>query len=230
MTIMLSIIRRHPHLCCQGFMAFLVPALFFDVFFFGTDRVISAPGADISQQFIHWRHYGFSELCSGNLPLWNPHIFAGTPFMAGFQSALFYPLNWIYCFSPLVTAINGSIALHLFLMGSFMHVWLIYRRFHPAAALAGGTMVMFSGPYFLHVYAGHLSNLCAMVWAPLIFLAVDGLRRNFNQSKIHLDAIFRWTSLGAGSVAMQILAGHPQITYYTLIIILHRSMDFSVIP
>src|SRR6476646_1855041 len=69
-------------------------------------RVSAAPGTDVALQFIAWRDFGFTQLAHGNLPLWNPHIFGGTPYFAGFQSALLYPPNWLHLVMPLGRAIN----------------------------------------------------------------------------------------------------------------------------
>ncbi len=177
-----------------------------DVLFLSGDRVLSKEGTDLFSQFIYFRDFGFRELKAGNLALWNPHLFSGMPFLGGFQSALLYPPNWIYLILPLAKAINAGIALHLFLGGIFMYLWALHRGLHPVACLFSGILVMFSGPYFLHVYAGHLPNLCTMVWAPLVLLAVDGLaeRRPFG-----------WCLLGIFAVTMQILAGHLQYVFYT---------------
>jgi len=93
-------------------------------------------------------------------------------------------LCWRQCFTPphffnfmlpLPQAVNAGIALHVFLAGFFMYLWAAYRRLHPLACLMAAVLLMFSGPYFMHVFAGHVGNLNAMTWAPLIFLAVDGM-------------------------------------------------------
>ena len=39
-----------------------------------------------------WRAFAAASLRSGHLPLWNPFTYGGEPFLAGFQSAVFYPL------------------------------------------------------------------------------------------------------------------------------------------
>ncbi|MBX3413779.1 MAG: hypothetical protein KF708_13895 [Pirellulales bacterium] len=164
--------------------------------------------SDIRTQFYHVRTFGFGELASGNLALWNPHVFSGTPYAANFQSALFYPPNWLFLVLPTALAINWSIALHAFLIGCFTFYWLFGRKLHPLACLMGGGLLIFCGPYFAPVYAGNLSNLCTMVWAPLILRAIDDLLG---------DAALRGGLLGSVAVAMQILAGHPQYVYYTAI-------------
>ena len=83
----------------------LTLAMFFDVLFLPGDAVLSNAKTDLAAQFVHWRGFGFGEMSRGNLPLWNPHIYSGAPFLAGFQSALLYPLNVLYLVLPLAKAL-----------------------------------------------------------------------------------------------------------------------------
>ena len=184
----------------------LTLAAFFDVLFLVDDAVLSSVNSDLATQFVHWRGFGFGEIARGNLPLWNPHIYCGAPFLAGFQSALLYPLNVLYLMLPLAKAINWGIALHAFLGGLFFYLWAFRRGLHPLACFLAGAEFIFCAPCFLHIYAGHLPNLCTMIWAPLLFLAIDGA--------VEKPAA-GWCLLGMFAVAMQILAGHIQYTYYT---------------
>jgi hypothetical protein len=184
----------------------LTLAAFFDVLFLFDDAVLSGVNSDLATQFVHWRGFGFGEIARGNLPLWNPHIYCGAPFLAGFQSALLYPLNVLYLVLPLAKAINWGIALHAFLGGLFFYLWALKRGLHPLACFLAGTEFIFCAPYFLHVYAGHLPNLCTMIWAPLLFLAIDGAVEKPGAG---------WCLLGILAVTMQILAGHIQYAYYT---------------
>lgn len=177
--------------------------------FSGQSLVLSKAGEDMTGQFLAWRDFGFSQLREGRLALWNPYLFCGAPFLGGFQSALLYPPNWLYLILPLPTAINVGIALHLVLAGIAMYCWVQHRRLHPVAPILAGLIFMFGGTYFLHIYPGHLTNLCTMVWAPLIFLSIDRLTS---------EPGWGGAWLGAAAVAMQLLAGHPQYVFYTGVI------------
>lgn len=193
----------------------LTVLVFFDVLTPPLTQILSAPGTDLQSQFVHWRHFGFSELRNGNLPLWNPHIYSGTPFMPGFQSALFYPPNWIFIILPLPVAINISIALHVWLAGLFMYAWARARGLHPLAAFSAGVMFMFCGPHYLHIYAGHLSNLCGIVWVPLVFCAIDRIFDQVAKPRATWTALAGPVLLGTTAVCLQVLAGHPQYVYFT---------------
>ena len=78
--------RRLPLGCALTF-ALLTIAVLGDALFAPWFRVLGGAGSDLQMQFIPWRQFGFGELSRGHLPLWNPHIFGGAPYFAGFQSA-----------------------------------------------------------------------------------------------------------------------------------------------
>ena len=52
-----------------------------------------------SLQFYPWRQFAFDELSAGRLPTWNPYLGAGAPLLANYQTAIFYPPNWLYLVS-----------------------------------------------------------------------------------------------------------------------------------
>src|SRR4029077_1693349 len=138
-----------PGLLAPVVFAILTLLLFNDALY-DTTKVLAHKNTDLALQFLPWRKFGFDQLRLGHLPLWNPHIYGGAPYFAGFQSALLYPPNWLHLFLPLGTAINCVIALHVFLAGYFMYLWARSRASVGGSILAG-ILFMFSGPFFLHV-------------------------------------------------------------------------------
>src|SRR5258708_2516312 len=57
----------------------------------------------VRQQY-PWRNLSIDLEKKMQLPLWNPYSFAGTPLLANFQSAPFYPLNLLFFLLPFSTA------------------------------------------------------------------------------------------------------------------------------
>ena len=165
-------------------------------------------GTDLAAYFAYCREFGAQQMRHGHIPLWNPHILGGTPFVGNWQSALWYPLNWTYLVLPLDKAINLEIALHVWLMGCFTALWASRWKVHPLAQVLAGTMTMCGGPYYLHCYAGHLPILDACAWLPLMLYAADNLLTR---------PAARWAMLGALAFGMQILAGHPQSVFHSLV-------------
>jgi hypothetical protein len=200
--------RRSTLLSLAGLLAFTF-AMFGDLLFASGTRVLSDRGADLFLQYYSWRDFGFRELVKGNFSLWNPYIFGGAPYFGGMQSALLYPLNWLFLILPLAVAINWTVALNVFLLGAFMFFWMRIRGLSAAPSFFAGAVVMFSGPHFLHVFAGHLPQMATMTWSPLIFCAIDGFFGTRKRT---------WVLLGMFAVGMQIFAGFPQYVFYTAII------------
>ena len=189
-----------------GILAALTLLMFADVLWRGNAVLLSKENLDIWSYFYWIRDWGFAELRKGHLALWNPHILCGCPFFGNFQSALLYPLNAMFLKMETVKAMNLNIALHVFLAGLSMYMWCRGRGVSRTGGIVGGVIFMFCGGYFVKILAGHLNHLTALVWAPLLFLAIDKL---FDSGKL------KWSALGGLSLAMQVLAGAPQFAYYT---------------
>ncbi len=202
-------------LMVHGAYLMVLVLLFGDLAFADVAQVLGSQSGDLFQQFLPWRSWGFEQLAQGHLPLWNPRVYSGAPFIGGFQSALFYPPNWIFLVSPLSWAVNASIWFHMLLMAGLMFHWALSKGMDCAPAAFSGLIAMLGGAFFLHVYAGHLTNICAMAWMPLILRSVETMV-NPPAGQTVADSL-RWSLLGALATSMQILAGHPQYVYYTAI-------------
>jgi len=188
-----------------GTLALLVLAMFGETLILPGSRVVGQVNHDLALHFLWWREFGFGELAKGHLALWNPHLFAGAPFFGSLQSALLYPLNWLYVALPPALATNWSIALNVWLTGAFMYFWAWRRGLHPYAGFVSAALLMFCAPYFLHVPAGHVNIVCTLPWTALLFVAVDEWLASRRPG---------WCLVGTFAVAMQILAGHPQYVFF----------------
>ena len=109
--------------------------------------------------------------------------------------------------------------LHLVILGWGMERWASRRGLHPAAAALAGLVTPLSGAVFPHLFAGHLSNLCTMAWAPWIFLGLEswGLRGER-----------RGLFLASAAICLQILAGHVQYFFYTAIAVALHGLVLSI--
>lgn len=99
----------------------LTLGMFGDVLFTSRPIVLSDSGTDLASQFIYWRAFTADQLRHGHLPLWNPHVFCGMPYLGWAQTAVLYPTNWLDLVLSLPRSINVSIALHVFLAGLFTY-------------------------------------------------------------------------------------------------------------
>src|ERR1051326_3081074 len=79
---------------------------------------------DLVTMFYPWRTFAAAAIRHGKLPLWNPHILAGAPFLANGQSAVFYPVNFLYYLLPVRTAWPLRLMLQIVLAGCMMALFV----------------------------------------------------------------------------------------------------------
>ena len=197
------ILRRHgPWLGATLVLTALVTAFFWKVLL--TDRVLA--GYDLSTYFYPYRQYAAAALRQANLPLWNPYLFQGVPFLANQQTAVLYPPNALYLlFSP-ETGLALSIALHLIwgALGAYVYTRCVTVLIWPAAM---GAAITFGLSGFLGAQVGHVNQVNAAVWLPWALLAAHYVYRGRS---------VRWAVALSGLLALQFLAGHAQPSYMTL--------------
>jgi hypothetical protein len=76
------------------------------------------PGYDAFTYFYPYQTYAAEALRNLRLPLWNPRIFTGVPFLANLQAGLLYLPNWpLFLSTSAPKAYAYSVALHVFLAG-----------------------------------------------------------------------------------------------------------------
>lgn len=196
----------------------VLPVIYLSSALFSGSEVLGSQFTDLRSEFFYTRFFGFNIVSSFSVPLWNPHIFGGMPFIATLHPAIFYPLNLIFTAFSIVHAINWSIALHLFLSGVFTYYLLKYFEVGRFGAIIGGIVYTFSAPQVMHIYAGHLNALTAMVWTPLMFLFLGRLVRDGFKYGIPLGI----------TISMQMLAGQPQYLFYSLLSLSFYSLFLMV--
>jgi len=197
--------RLKKELTALALMLAVALVYFIPVLRHGNRQVLSSIDGDTWSQFFYWRHFAFGSLAKGELPLWNPYNFSGTPFVAAMQSAIFYPLNWLFLLFDTPFAINLSIAIHCLGASVFTYFFARYLGISPLGGVLSALTFAYGAPYFIHIYPGHLPHLAAM-WMPLMFLAMEAFLRHRRMR----DAVW-----AGGCLAMEILAGYPQYPFYS---------------
>jgi len=144
---------------------------------------------------------------TGHVPLWNPELFGGLPFVAAGHGDIFYPTWLLRLLVPVTTAGNLSFALHYLLAGLFTYALLRRLGAGWTGAVVGGLAYELSGLIASYPSPGHDGKLFASTALPLAFLAlVLALRER------------RWAGYPLLAVAVALaLLGHFQLAYYLLI-------------
>ncbi|MEW6097251.1 MAG: YfhO family protein [bacterium] len=154
-----------------------------------------------------FRHFLGECLKKGILPLWTPDIYCGFPIFAEGEMGGYYPLNVIlFYFLPTYIAYNYSIILNFFLTGLFMFFYARSINLSPFASFIASFSFSFGGFFVTHLK--HTNMINAACWLPLMFFFVE---RFFKKGNFIYP-------IGCGLVfGIQILAGHFQIAYYSIL-------------
>ena len=134
-------------------------------------------GFDDIRQFFPDRQMLAQSFAKGVIPLWNPYIYSGTPFMAAFDTAVWYPLSWIAAMMPAVEGWNFLVIIQPVLSLLFMYLFLKSMKFDRAIAAFGAFVWAFSG--FMVVYWQEILVLeHSFLWLPLALYGSNRLREN----------------------------------------------------
>src|ERR1051326_7923129 len=107
---------------------------------------------DLVTSFYPYRTLAARAVRQGRLPLWNPYMLSGAPFLANAQSALFYPPNFLYYVLPVPVAWSMGFVIRRLLAAFFASLFV--RRIGGSAAAATTAGLMFSFCGFLTAWQG----------------------------------------------------------------------------
>ena len=162
-----------------------------------------------------WKAHIRETLAAGELPLWNPKILSGIPFLAAGQASTFYPLNVLFYLLPLDLAYGWFTALQVAIAGASLYVLGRVLRLRVLAALFGAVVYMFSG--FLIVSVVFTMFLAAAPWLPLLLAVIEFIIRKQEEKGVRSFRPIPYIAVGAGVIGLVALAGHPELIYYTLL-------------
>ena len=202
---------------------------FWRIFTLNAQDALSLTEGDFSGQFVAFFGYQVERLHDDEIPLWNPYNYAGHPFLADTQSAVFYPPRLLTVVlvgdnaSPgdLYAALQTEMALHV-LLGTLLMYAFVRRLTAPPDTDSRHTSV-FAGliAALTYGYAGYLSGypqlqlavLEAGIWLPLVLLGLFQATRSTRPG---------WLCIVLAGVALglSLLAGHPQTSLFTLYVAL----------
>jgi hypothetical protein len=171
-------------------------------------------------QFYPWRQLAVEQIRAGHWPLWNPYLGAGTPLAANLQTAAFYPLNVLFLLMPVERAFGWELALHVALAGLFAYYLGRILGLRRVGALVCGLAYGTGGYVVAHWVFPTI--VCAAAWLPLMLALTERLLSNIQRRSSNRPGIGHWIldiALLAVAIAMQLLAGHAQTSFYSLLIV-----------
>lgn len=174
---------------------------------------LPAGGGDLASFLFPMYRFVAGRFLEGDLPLWNPHQYAGAPLAADNQAGLYYPpLAALFLLWPRFPygALEAVVMLHVWGAGAAAYAALrLWRPGDPIArpaAIVGALAFMFGDVLITHL--GNLNFDAAAAWIPLALVALHRATLAADD-----DLRLRWAA-GAGlAVGVGALAGHAQVTF-----------------
>lgn len=227
---------RHPDLLA-GLFFLLLPLVFFHENIFGGRLLLPAdnlfqwePWRSYAAQFgvtslqnqllsdlilenYPWKRFIVESLQARELPLWNPHLFAGVPFLAAGQHSAYYPLTFLFFALPIGPTFAYLTVANFFLGGFFMYLFLNAIGAGRVGGLVGGVAYAFSG--FMVVSVVFPMVVSAAIWLPLLLFVIEKIIQRAERGH---PMTLLWPIVGAVAVALQFFAGHIEISLYVLIV------------
>jgi hypothetical protein len=174
-----------------------------------------ADGGDLVSFLFPTYRFAASQISQWTLPLWNPHLYGGAPFISDIQAGFLYPPNLLLFLTnpdfPYET-MQWLVIGHLFWAGLGTYVLLRTLRFggrfgdRPVsrpAALFAAIAFQFSDPLLIHM--GNLNLIAVLAWLPWILAA---FYRALSARS------WAWAALTALLFAIANYAGHAQSSLY----------------
>jgi Bacterial membrane protein YfhO len=161
---------------------------------------------DLITSFYPFHAFAARAVHEGSLPLWNPHILAGAPFLANAQSALLYPPNFLYYLLPVPVAWAVCLFIRMFACALFMTLFVRSIGGTKTGSIVSG--IVYSSCGFMTAWQGQALGDAA-IWLPLICYSIVRLRGYPSKRNIVLTAF---------AFAMPILAGHPETTAHSALV------------
>ena len=196
---------RYPTLVATGCFALWIALLSIPML---TGAFLASPYNDQYSSGYAYRHWAAEWTKTlGHVPLWNPEIFGGLPFVAGMHGDVLYPTALLRLVFPTHVAMNLGFVLHYVLAGLFTYLFLRRWRVSWVGAVVGGLAFQLSGVIGSYVSPGHDGKLFVTTMLPLALL---GLTLGIRDRRLEGFAIL------AIAVGLTMLSPHPQMAQYAL--------------
>ncbi|HHX43966.1 MAG TPA: oligosaccharide flippase family protein [Chloroflexi bacterium] len=159
-----------------------------------------------------WKCFIVDALQQRQIPLWNPYILTGVPFLAAGQHSAMYPLSVLFYVLPIHAAFGWFTALHLFLAALNTYILARTLRVGRGGAAVGAVTFAFGG--FMAVRTVFPMIIAAAVWLPLILTMIERIAQRAEAGERRLLSNVPELVGGTLAFGMVFLAGHPEMYYY----------------
>ena len=153
--------------------------------------------SDAVSIFYPLKELAVDYLKSGQLPLWNPHMFAGYPLFANVQLGLLFPTMIFYLFLPTSVGWALQTLSQPFLAGIFMYLLLRHLKLGSLPSVFGGVVYGFGGYTIMWMQWNTQATTSMLLPALILF-----------EDKYLISRQIKWGVLFSIFICFQIFAGY----------------------
>lgn len=154
---------------------------------------------DTIREFYPWRTLVNNQFKSGQWPLWNPYNFSGSPLLANYLTAVFYPLNLLYLLLNQVSAWAILIMLQPLLASLF--IYLYTRKIGISSYGSILSAICFAYCSYMNVWLEFNTVGHTILWLPLILYSIEKV--------LDKEKFTPWCLLLIFSLTSSLFAGFP---------------------
>jgi len=181
----------------------------------GVGRAHNPLLSDLILENAAWKLFARAEIADAEIPLWQPHILAGSPFLAAGQSSMLYPFSVLFLIMPVHAAFGWFTVLQLWLAGAGMYLFVRVLGVRRGGALISALTYQMAG--FMLASVVFPMIIATAAWLPWLLAMLELVIR---QRPVlgGQPASLPWAALGAVALGMAALAGHVEALYFTLLV------------
>jgi hypothetical protein len=168
-------------------------------------------GFDNIRQFFPNRVMLRNAILSGVVPLWNPYIYSGTPFMAAFDTAVWYPFSFVASLLPPGEGWNFLVIIQPIVSVVCMYLFLKSIKFRPVIAAYGAFAYAFCG-WMVVYWQESLVLEHSFLWLPLALYASNRLWEKGSDAAGFLLLVL--------SLAFSVFGGFLQMSMYVYAVVI----------
>ena len=165
--------------------------------------------ADLVMFFHPYKAYIRELISQGEIPLWNPLLYLGTPLLANIQAGILYPPDALFVLFSFPAALTWSVLLHVWWALAGMYLFLRYGLGTTVFAAWFGSLCFGLGGFMLS-HVGQINQLHTAVWLPWLLLCAK---------RASMPPSPTWLLVGGIATAFCFTAGHTQEFYYAIIVV-----------
>lgn len=171
--------------------------------------------SDLILENTAWKQFALQQIDARQIPLWQPNIAGGAPFLAAGQHSMLYPFSLLFLILPIHSAFGWFTVSQLWIAAINIYILARVLGIRRPGAIIAALAYQLSGFYLVSIVFPMI--IAAAAWLPLELAMIELTIRQGNALGGR-PATLPWLAIGAFGLGMAALAGHVEALYFTLLV------------